>query len=147
MKSCFVCQRCKCHVRCFIIFAGAATCYNCNSRDDKSCTPESLNRSKKIQCRSGDTVCAVSKIEPYSPDGNTSNHQYVRFCDRECLRYNTTFTLPDKTKRCTLCCKSDDLCNNYTMDPCNPSKAGRLGHETFTIALLGVLAVLLRQFV
>lgn len=130
-----------------IFVSGAATCYDCNSRDDKFCIPESLDGVGTRGCLSGETACAVYKMEPPSPDGNTSNHQYVRYCASECLKFNTTYTTGSgsaTTKHCVLCCSGKDLCNNYTIDPCNPSMAGRLGYETFTIALLGVLAVVSR---
>ncbi|XP_078379404.1 uncharacterized protein LOC144662465 [Oculina patagonica] len=132
---------------CFYLTSeGAANCYDCNSNDDKSCIPQSLDGVSTRKCRSGESHCAVYKKEPPSPDGNTSNHQYVRYCATECLKFNTTYTTGREgatTKHCVLCC-SQDLCNNFTMDPCNPSKAGHLGYETFTISLLGVLAVVLR---
>lgn len=131
----------------YLTSEGAATCYDCNSMNDNFCIPESLDGVGSRRCESGETVCAVAKTEPPSPDGNTSNHQYVRYCASECLKFNTTFTTKGPegiTKHCVLCCSHQDLCNNYTMDPCNPSMAGRLGYETFTIALLCVLAVVSR---
>ncbi|XP_022787852.1 uncharacterized protein LOC111327829 [Stylophora pistillata] len=119
---------------------GAATCFTCDSRNDKTCAPESLDKSKQTRCRSGELTCAVIKIEPYSPDGNTSNHQFVRFCKSECE--NVTLTLTVKTKHCTLCCQTD-LCNDFSFDPCNPpSKTAHLGHGTLVTALLCGLAVL-----
>ncbi|KAJ7370895.1 hypothetical protein OS493_028966 [Desmophyllum pertusum] len=128
----------------YLTSEGAATCYECNSRDDKSCKPESIDGLNERRCRSGEMACAVAKHEP---PGNTSNHQYVRYCDRECKKYNTTYHTEGGTrKHCVLCC-SKDLCNNMTVDPCNPSKAGRLRYETFTIALLGVPVVISSYFV
>jgi len=124
---------------------GGAICYDCDSKANNNCTPESLSVAIKGSCPRDKDYCAAYKKEP---PGNVSAHQYVRYCASECLRFNTTYTTGSfqKTKHCILCCKGD-LCNNYNIDPCNPpSTGGRLELNGLTITLLGVMAVFLCHF-
>lgn len=128
----------------FLVVAGGAICYECNSKTD-SCAPESLSGAREGSCSRGNDYCAVYKKEP---PGNISFHQYTRYCASECKRYNTTYSTGkyEITKHCILCCKGD-LCNNYTIDPCNPpSTAGRMRYEILTIVLLGVMAAVFNYF-
>ena len=91
-------------------------------------------------CSRDHEFCAVYKKEP---PGNSSLHQYTRYCASECRRFNTTYTIGtyQKTKHCILCCDGD-LCNNYLIDPCNPkSKVGRVEYGALIIVLITVIAL------
>lgn len=91
-------------------------------------------------CSRDHEFCAVYKKEP---PGNSSLHQYTRYCASECRRFNTTYTIGryQKTKHCLLCCDGD-LCNNYLIDPCNPkSKVGRVEYGALIIVLITVIAL------
>lgn len=91
-------------------------------------------------CSRDHEFCAVYKKEP---PGNSSLHQYTRYCASECGSFNTTYTIGryQKTKHCVLCCDGD-LCNNYLIDPCNPkSKVGRVEYGALIIVLITVIAL------
>lgn len=124
----------------FLVIAGSAVCYKCDSKSDAGCTPESLSGVATTTCSRDHEFCAVYKKEP---PGNSSLHQYTRYCASECRSFNTTYTIGryQKTKHCVLCCDGD-LCNNYLIDPCNPkSKVGRVEYGALIIVLITVIAL------
>lgn len=124
----------------YLICEGSAVCYKCDSKSDAGCTPESLSGVATTTCSRDHEFCAVYKKEP---PGNSSLHQYTRYCASECGSFNTTYTIGryQKTKHCVLCCDGD-LCNNYLIDPCNPkSKVGRVEYGALIIVLITVIAL------
>ncbi|XP_073241835.1 uncharacterized protein [Porites lutea] len=65
----------------YLICEGSAVCYKCDSKSDAGCTPESLSGVATTTCSRDHEFCAVYKKEP---PGNSSLHQYTRYCASEC---------------------------------------------------------------
>lgn len=132
LATSFLCLQCK----------GGAICYECNSKDNQ-CAPESLRGAIKGACSRGNDYCAMYKKEP---PGNTSSHQFTRYCVSECEQKEDQVTyFTGGTKNCIICCKGD-LCNNYLYDPCNPSSdVLQVKSEIFIVLTLSLIAIKLKQ--
>lgn len=123
---------------------GGAICYECDSKANQ-CSPGSLTGAIEGACSRGNDYCAIYKKEP---PGNTSYHQFTRYCASECEEADTITSYTtggpyQQTKNCIVCCKGD-FCNNYLYDPCNPpSTALDMKCGMFPIAILSVIAVII----
>ena len=114
----------------FVWIPGGQVCYECNSKLD-NCTYNSVDGARRGACARGYDVCSVYKRVP--ADGSA---QLVRHCDdMPCSQFNISWKTGN-TKHCRLCCK-EELCNNFTVDPCDPSEAGHLACNAPLIALFG----------
>ena len=140
-----------------IVISGGAICYECDSKANQ-CSPGSLTGAIERECSRNNDYCAIYKKEP---PGNTSYHQFTRYCASECDEADTITSYTtggpyQQTKNCIVCCKGD-FCNNYLYDPCNPPstaldmKCGMFPPSTaldmkcgmFPITILSVIAVIM----